>query len=164
MTPRSSLFTRRALLAQYSTCVGYLLLFFRYQHTILPTVWSSGFFWTIVASHGVLQGIEHALHDWEDNTVEYHWEGLVSLRPGIDGLPRIDWKAATVSLSLLVFSVVFYINTQYSRYMSLCLSRGPKPDCGRPRGFYRKARSRHDCACVSSRRLPAGAGTTAASC
>ena len=108
---------------EYSTCMGYLRLFFRYQHTILPTVWTSGFFWSIVASHGILQGIEHSLHDWEDHTVEYHWTGLVSARPGIDGLPRIDWKAASVSLSLLVFSTVFYINTQYNRYTSLCVSR-----------------------------------------
>lgn len=48
----------------------------------------------------------------------YLWHGLRAEAgyPGIDRLPQVDWRVATVTLSLLVFFLVFYTITEYSRY------------------------------------------------
>jgi len=104
---------------EFSTGMGFLKLLFRLKGTVLPAVFTSGFFWCVIIIHLLLQGLQHLLHNWEDYTEGYLWTGITGAHPGIDSLPEVNWKVATVSLSLLIFFMVFYINSQYARFMSL---------------------------------------------
>ena len=67
---------------QFSTGFGFVHLICQYRQTVLPSVWSSGFFWFVMLFHGLMQGIEHLLHNWDNYTLEYEWTGLTTDRPG----------------------------------------------------------------------------------
>lgn len=49
-------------------------------------------------------------------TAPYTWGPTYSTAPGFNGLPRIDWKVATVASSLMIFFLVFYTVNEYQRY------------------------------------------------
>ena len=71
----------------------------RYKGTLLPMVLSKPLFWLMIISNTCLL-------IWNDWLVAKHGEGL----------PVLEWDAAGVPMSLLVFFIVFYGQQAYQRY------------------------------------------------
>ena len=75
---------------------------FRWRHTVLPMVIKDPVFWFLQAWHVYWLEAEH-------NALA-HSDG---------GLPNLDWRVATMAMSLLTFFVVFYGGNCYNRFYQL---------------------------------------------
>ena len=130
----------------FTTGLGFLKVLCAWRNTVFPSVARSGLFWVTLLTHVGFQAMEHYLHhlgphseedpsandsggtvddgssfSTEDTSIRrqlkpYLWTGLSASAPGRDGLPRVDWRVATVTLSLLVFFLVFYTITEHGRH------------------------------------------------
>ena len=74
----------------------------QWRGTIFPLVLSDPLFWTLFILHIVLLTYQN-----------------LEMAAGRDGLPPLDWNAASVSMGLLTFFVIFYGNHCYTRYFEL---------------------------------------------
>jgi hypothetical protein len=74
----------------------------QWRGTIFPLVLSDPLFWLLFTTHMALLSYQK-----------------LELAAGREGLPPLEWNAASVSMGLLSFFVIFYGNHCYARYFEL---------------------------------------------
>ena len=114
---------------RYATGFGFVRIVTSFHGTVLPHVLRSGLFYTILALHGILQILEQTLFQ-APAAAGAQQNGNASSASGLSaagsfeistgsssGLPRVSWELSTVSLTLCIFFLVFYTNSQHLRFM-----------------------------------------------
>lgn len=130
----------------FTSGLGFLKALFSYQNTVIPAVLRSGLFWTNLFLHIVFQilarwgpraglssgegtdsSASSSVDDVSDDITTTSdirrlqgtevWEGMqIWTPPPSDALPYVDWRISVTTLTLLIFFLVFYTNTEHGRH------------------------------------------------
>jgi len=120
----------------YTKGLGFLKIIFAWQNTVLPQVLRSGLFWCNMLLHFAFQLLARTLPERtassssstapvvssvgdteatvDDSSLNRRllgagarlWSGMELMDPAPQTLPEVDWRVASVTLSLLVFFLV----------------------------------------------------------